>query len=386
MGFGAIITSGSEFRPLDEEVMRWVVEVRVEQELSKPTQFAIRFDDDVCGGDPLVANHRALRQNTLIAVFVTAGDDFECLVHGPITHVRTSSMVGGSGSWVEVRGLDRRVELDRIGVQASWTGKASDAARGLLTAHGLNADCEETRKYYSEGQHALNQRGTDLEFLESIARKNDLEFWLDYEVEGSPEAFSVVTNAHLKSSPPRPNAAAANLPPAPPVLRPAGGLEISVQPPAGECATVTRFDAQIDFERPSSARGTVQQAESGTTVLQSASPGDDALGEGRDAIVTVDGVVRTALGPPVTDPDEHHLAQQALLTEASWFVEVDCSTTLELLGFVAAPHQIVDVKHAGERLSGPYQVTKTTHVINATDHFIDFTIRANGLREAGARP
>ena len=69
-------------------------------------------------------------------------------------------------------------------------------------------------------------------------------------------------------------------------------------------------------------------------------------------------------------------------TEAAWFVTVDCSATLAQLGFAAAPHQVVDVRNAGERLSGPYQVMKAVHVINAADHFIDFKIRANGLRSA----
>jgi hypothetical protein len=43
----------------------------------------------------------------------------------------------------------------------------------------------------------------------------------------------------------------------------------------------------------------------------------------------------------------------------------------------------VQVSHAGPRLSGAYQVMKTLHVINAADHLIDFTLRANGL---GASP
>jgi hypothetical protein len=39
----------------------------------------------------------------------------------------------------------------------------------------------------------------------------------------------------------------------------------------------------------------------------------------------------------------------------------------------------VQVANAGDPLSGGYQVMKATHVVNPTDHFMDFTIRANGL-------
>lgn len=380
MGFGAIITAGEGFRPLGEEVMRWIVEARVEQELSKPTIYAIRFEDDLCEGEPLVARRPELQAGQVLGIFVKNGDGYECLVHGPITRLRTSSMVGGAGSWVEVRGQDRRVEMDRVGVQATYTGRASAAAERIITAYGYDKDCEQTRKEYSEGQDALNQRGTDLAFLEDIARKNNLEFWLSYETSGSPDSLRVSTTVNLKSSPTRSAGTGPSLPPLPPVLQAPGGTVLKVQPPPEECASVTRFDAQVDFERPGAARGFAQAVDNGETAEQTTNPADPPLDGDRSDIVAIDGVQRTALAPPVTDPDEHYLAQEALLTEAAWFVSVDCSTTLEMLGFPPQPHQIVEVKYAGDRLSGPYQVMKATHVVNATDTFVDFKIRANGLR------
>jgi hypothetical protein len=371
---------------MDGEIMRWIVEARIEQELSKPTIFAIRFADDLCNGDFEVANKDELKPNTLIGVFVRAGNTYSCLVHGPITQIRSSSRSGGTGSWIEVRGQDRRIEMDRVAVQATWPpGKASDAARHLLAAYKLTADCEETRKQYSDGTNALNQRGTDLAFLTDIARKNNLEFWISYKVAGTPDAFAVTPTGNVKSSPPR-GAASSGAPPllSPPVLTPDAGLTITVQPPNGHCTTVTKFDTHIDFERPNAAKGFAQSVTDGAIQIQNATPPDATLGDGRKDIVTVDGVKREALTAPVTDPDEQPLAQQALLTEAAWFVDVECSSTLDLLGFAAEPHQIIDVQYAGPRLSGPYQVKKAVHVINAADHFIDFQMRANGLRSAGA--
>lgn len=384
MGFGAIITTGTGCTPMDGDIMRWIVEARIEQELSKATTFAIRFEDDLCEGDPEVARRPELQSNTVIGVFVRSRNKYVCLVHGPITRVRTASMVGGTGSWVEVQGQDRRIEMGRVGLQATWKGKASEAAAKLIGAYGFQADCEETRKAYSDDQNALNQRGTDLAFLEEIARKNNLEFWMTYDVGGTPDAFVVTPTVNVKSSPPR-GASSSGMPslPSPPILQPSGDLVIKVQPPTGDCATVTRFETHIDYERPNAARGFAQAASDGTTQQQDSSPSDATLGDGRASIVAVDGVKRTALAPTVTDPDEQYLAQETLLTENAWFVEVDCSSTLDLLGFAAEPHQIIDVQNAGPRLSGPYQVKKATHVINAADHFMDFKIRANGLRSGG---
>ena len=85
MGFGAVITTGDELKPLVDDVMRWIVEVRVEQELSKPTIYAIRFEDDLCEGNPVVAGRPELQAGRVLGIFVKRGDGYECLVHGPIT-------------------------------------------------------------------------------------------------------------------------------------------------------------------------------------------------------------------------------------------------------------------------------------------------------------
>lgn len=388
MGFGAVITTGDDFSPMGDDLMQWIVEARVEQELSKETKFSIRFEDDLCEGNFEVAGNEQLRANTLIGIFVKAQDKFECLVHGPITRIRTSAMVGGTGSWVEVTGLDRRIELGRTELQASWTGFASDAATTLLEAYGFETDCEATWKEYSTGNNALNQRGSDLNFILDIARKNNLEFWFEYTVEPPlipfappPENFSVTTKINLKHSPATQSTPLIALPP---VLSADDGLTIKVQPPDGQCTTVTRFDTRIDFERPTAAVGFAQNVSSGEFLEQQASAeANDQLEEGSSSLIEISGVERTILTSPATDEEEQFLEKEAMLTEASWFVEVDCSSTLELLEFAATPHQIVDVKYAGERLSGPYQVMTATHVINASDHFIDFKIRANGLKEEG---
>lgn len=379
MGFGAIITTGDAYAIMDPDIMRWIVEARVEMELSKATRFALRFEDDLCEGDPEVAHRPELQANQLVGVFVSVEGTPTCLVVGPITRVRTSSMVGGTGSWIEVHGEDRRVEMGRLGIQDVWLGKASDAATSVLSGYDFTPDVDETRIEYADEQHALNQRGTDLAFIEDIARKNNLEFWLSYEVSGSPAGISVDTiTANLKASPPR----AAAGPPAPPVLVADAGLEIDVQPPPDKCVTVTRFDARIDFERPSAARGFAQDLAAGDSAATDSTPPDAPVNPEAATLDRVHRDTRQVLAPTITDPIEQALAAEAQLTEAAWFVEVDCSTTLELIKTPILPHQIIAVRHAGARLSGPYQVKTATHVINAADHFIDFKLRANGL--AGA--
>jgi hypothetical protein len=162
------------------------------------------------------------------------------------------------------------------------------------------------------------------------------------------------------------------------------GLVIDIQPPPDRCVTVTRFDARIDFERPNAARGFAQAIDSGDASTSDSTPPDTAVNPQADTLARIQRGTRQVLAPTVTDPVEQALAAEAQLTEAAWFVEVDCSSTLELMGFPVLPHQIIEARHAGTGLSGPYQVKTATHVINAADHFMDFKLRANGLTGAAA--
>jgi hypothetical protein len=379
MGFGAIITHGDEFEVL-ERVMPWIVEARVEMELSKPTKFALRFQDDICEGELALSRDDALRADQMIGIFVKNRDQLHCLVHGPITRIRTAQTTGGSGSWMEVHGEDKRVVMNRVGVQATWQGFASDAAKAILGEYGFVYDVQQTRKPHTEPQ-GLSQRSTDLAFLEDIARRNVMELWIDYPPVTDIGTGGIACNytVKLKTSP---YVREFELLAKPPVLTPDAGYFIDVHPPPGTCVRVTRFETRADFERPNAATGVALSQETGETTENSAEPALEPTTEDWTTLRQIDGVRRVPIEDPNPDPDDQYLAQQALLTEAAWFVEVNASSTLELLDFVVRPHMIVTVKYAGDRLTGAYQVKSATHVINAADHFMDFKLRANGLREA----
>ena len=377
MGFGAIITAGESFTVIDS-IMPWITEARVEMELSKPTRFALRFEDDLCEGEPEVASDPTLSSNVMIGIFVHVAGALHCLVFGPITRIRTASMVGGTGSWVEVHGEDRRAVMGRTATQMTWTGRASDVAKAVMGAYHIPCEVEPTLKEYADEQHGLSQRATDLAFLEDIARRNVLEFWIDYDtVERPGGTISCTYTARMKSSPPK---GGEFLIPGPPVLVADQGYTIALHPPPGECVKVTKFEARVDYERPNAARGFGQAAETGADVRTTGTHPLDPMTPDWTTLRQMQDVERIAVAPPETDPDEQQLAERAMLNEAAWFVEVDCSTTLDLVKFCVKPHMIVDVQNAGTRLSGAYQVKTATHVINAADHFIDFKLRANGLR------
>lgn len=376
MGFGLVVTTGEDRVVLPDRLAQWLVEARVEMELSAPTRFALRFEDDICGDEPAVEGADELSQGRHLGLFVLRDEELECLVYGPVTRVRSSSTLAGAGSWVEIHGEDRRVEMDRVGVQAVYTGRASAVAASILRAHGFEPDTQQTLIVHDEQDNQLSQRATDLVFLQDIARRNNMELWLSYGAQraAGTDTIALTETANLRTSPTRTQAGDA---PSLPTLVPEPERVLKVNPPPDDCATVSRFEARIDYEKPAAAKGFALSSAGDKRLVSQLVASAEPVDPGKP--VPLGDTEREAIPPPEPTPEEGRLAQDALVFEQSWFVEVDCSTTLDLAGFLLRPHQIVDVAHAGARLSGAYQVMAVTHVVTPTDHYMDCTIRANGL-------
>jgi len=379
MGFGLIITAGDNGAPLSKDAMKWIVEARVEMELSKPTRFALRFEDDECDGAPAMAETDELGENVKVGLFAKlASGELECLVYGPVTEVKSSTKLGGAGSWVEFHGSDRRIEMSRVGVNHTYTGHASAAAEGILSAFGFTPKVQQTLIVHDKRDLPLGQNTNDLAFLEEVARKNNMDLWISYAASrASAEAPVTVTEtAHFETSPHREQSGGSTAAPSPPVLAPAPERSLSVNPGRRDCPKVTRFEAKIDYESPTSAEGfaMTDQGEVVQEIVDASEP--SSLKEDPRPI---NGVERKAISNDAPTGEQGYLAREAIVIERSWFVEVQSTTTFDLAEFYLRPHQIITFTHAGARLSGAYQVMKTTHVVTASDHFMDFTARANGL-------
>ncbi|MCW3475302.1 hypothetical protein [Limobrevibacterium gyesilva] len=375
MGFGAVITSGPANTPLGDDLVQWLVEARVEQELSAPTRFAIRFEEDTCEGKPAVLKAAEIKPNTLIAILAPAGNGVTCLVRGPVTQVKFSVQLGVAGSWVEIHGEDRRVELDRACIQAAWRGLASTAATRILAAYGFVPDVQATTKLYADTDHTLNQSGSDLSFIEQIARENGFELWIEYgrnlpaPLPGAP--IAITETALLKPSPPRgatPGVAVLLAPPSAPTLR--------VNVPPDQCPNVTAVQVNTDVERPNAAKGAAVDPRTGRLDRTQATDPQPGVGNG-PRLVQIDGVKRELCVTTAGGADELQGKQEAALIEAGWFVEVTASTTAHMLGGVLKPHDVVPIDGIGDAYSGPYQVKSVTHVINAADHFMELRLRSN---------
>jgi hypothetical protein len=347
MGFGAIIASGEKNILLRDDLLDCLTEVRVEQLLDEPTRFAIRFQEDIRDGEPFIMKSPELQCEQMITIAVQVGDAMRCLVRGPITDMKCSVKLGGPGSWHEVRGRDRRVELDRKCVPHVGVGQASVLAKDILDGkfNGVKfnrVDVEETRIVYGGTRiggeptaPTRNQRSTALAFIRRIARDCNLHFWIEYKclrngLDPSGQSLKVEEQANLKSSPPRPTDAPAGPIPVDQIkLVPTVKVKLRVNVEKEQCQNVTAFDLTMDPERPNQFAGTAMEdhdAKPPHTVYIKDSPQPTIIKGGqrfagckepRDLCITTAG-----------NQEELQCKAEAALTEVGWFVDATASTTV----------------------------------------------------------
>ena len=397
MGFGAIIAAGEGNELLPERVLDCITEVRVEQSLDSPTRFAIRFQEDIVDGEPSIGTMPELQCGQMLAIAVQSGDTIgvqsddtiRCLVRGPITDVECSVTRGGPGSWYQVSGEDRRVEMDRQCVRRPWSGRASAAAETILSETFDRTQVAQTNLLYgaprsgaSQVSQTLNQRWTNAAFIRQIARQNNLQFWLEYDcqlngLDPTRQSLEITETTNLKPSPPRPNGAAAAASPVELIqLVPTVAVALLVNVEPDRCRNVTTFNLTEKGERPNQFAGTAIDERDLQEHRTSASDPQPAIRPGGQGLMS-NGVQRDVCITTAGNPTELQNRAESALTEAGWFVNATASTTAYMLGDVLMPHDVVEVEGLGSRHSGPYQVSAVTHVINSADHVMDIQLRRN---------
>ena len=302
---------------------------------------------------------------------------------GTVVRSRESTL-GGPGSWYEVHGSDRRIELSRQCFQHAWEGRASDAARTILSGYGFEPDIQDTNKSYSKDTETLNQRATDLDFLKTVAKENGFFFWLTYDVarEGlaSPAGqLSVTETAHFSTSPFR-ALGPSGIPPsiAGLQLAPTGAPSIRAGADNSDCGNnVTAFSVQEDVERPNKANAKAIDVKSVSTDSTSATDPQSGLAAGGQGLTDVTGLERTLCVTSAGNAEDVRTRAEAALADTGWFLSARLSTTAHMLKGVLQPHDVVEVTGIGPRHSIPFRVKKVTHVITPADHHIDAELQSN---------
>jgi phage protein D len=338
MGLGATISTGG----IADAELAEAAALVVEERLGEPTRFTLHYSADTRDGEPRWVGDRRLDPGSEIMVVAAAPDGAACLVKGPVLGHRIRLKHGGAGSVLEVRGADSSVKMDHDSRATVWSGVTdSEAVLSIVAGYGFVPDVASTPSRHLEQGHTLVQRATDLRFVQRMARRNGLHFW----VRATPHG---IETAHFRS--PRLDG------------EPEVKIRINRDPPG-----TLELEIEWDIERPTAVEARQLDLSSKNQIDGSidASP-LAALGDRR--LAELAGTRTLHLPAPGDDAGDLRARAEGVLAEADWFIRARCETSVETLGTVVRPAMLAEIAGAGTRHSGNYLVAGVTHVIDDVAH------------------
>jgi phage protein D len=352
MGLGIVIASNDQ----PDDTLSNAVWVEVHERMGAIALYRIRYDLDTDQGDfPTLTDGSNIDAGSMLSVIVPLNGKNNCLVRGPVTgqHINFQHSVGGS--YVEVEGKDTSIVMARQTQAVVWSDLTdSDAVSQILGSgsYQFTADVSSTSPGHYEDKHTLVQRGSDLEFVRRLARRNGFLFWVDSDDQGN-------STAHFKR----------------PVLSgsPALNLDINI-----DTNNLAALDLSWDVEHSTSVEAAElnlndkSQIDGSVTSSPLASMGTQSLSD-------ITGDVRSGhVHAPVDDAGDLQARGEGALIEAGWFIRASGRTSVSALGDVLRANTIVQLRGVGTRHSGNYYVASVRHTIDVSAHYMDFELIRNG--------
>lgn len=235
-----------------------------------------------------------------------------------------------------------------------WPNMAdSDIANEIFKKYGFNPVVDQTQPSWQENDYTVMQRGTDIQFLQSLAKRNGYECY----VELNPDTGVVEGHFHL------------------PQLQDAAQGVLSVN--MGDATNVNSFHARYDAIGPTTAQASNIDIESKDD--QSSDVDQQSLTDLGSASTLSSDNARVVLlsGTGVSSTAELQTAAQAEVDRSSWAITANGELNTVAYGDVLRAKRPVLVRGAGQQFSGTYYVEQVTHTINGDGYTQQFTLRRN---------
>ncbi len=349
MGLGiAIAVNGS----IDKELAQ-ATTVEVNERMGETTTYSICYEVDISEGDLPSLIDKRLDVGSELSILVPVENATHCLVKGPVHGHQIHIEHGGAGSWIEVKGSDSSIIMDREMRSVAWSDVTdSDTVQSIIANYGYTPDVQSTTAGHYQDKHVLVQRESDLRFIYRLARRNGFLFWITCDTFGNE-------TAHFKR---------------PPLEgQPSVELIINLDSP-----NLQNLDITWDAERPTSVEGTQLDLNSKTN-LEVAVGETPQMIQGNLSLKEITGDTRSIyLSAPADDAGDIRARGEGALIEADWFIKATCQCTLEGLGKIVCSHSILELRGAGSRHSGRYFVSGVHHTIDAASHRMDLELLRNG--------
>lgn len=363
----ATIQLGLDGSPAPSTLYDAIQLLEVEENADRPGTLLMRLPvNRTSSGDLQFVGDGTFEPNTNVTVLVTpAGQAAQCIFDGYVLswHLHLDRTSGAST--IEVWAEDASWLMSIGDTVREWTGMTDgEVANEIFSAYGFtpaDANTDDDSPQHDPDQHSLFQRGTDLQFLRGLARRNGklcrvactdtpgdrTGYFITPAVDGDPAAT------------------------------------ISLVDP--ETWSVDSLEFDWDVMRPTEVDASQVPLDDDSEDSVDGSSTDSGLAplDERD-YPTYAGQATTLLLTATADAPELTLRTAATLREAGWFVRCHGETTVDRLGATLRVGSVVTIEGAGSLHSGNWFVWSVRNQITVDMVKLQFTLLRNAMGPAPA--
>jgi phage protein D len=263
-------------------------------------------------------------------------------------------------SVLNIVAMDPTVQMNLKETVRPWPNMAdSDIAEQIFGDYKFGTEIDPTQPTRDEIDHTEIQRGTDIQFLQSLAQRNGYECY----VELNPETGAVEGHFHkprLQQSP-------------------QGVLSVNM----GTATNVNSFQAKFDMLKPTTALAANVDIHS----REPQSADSDSLENkplGSAPTVSSDDARQVLLSRTgLTDTGELQTAAQSEVDHSAWAITAEGELNTVAYGDVLRAKRPVLVRGAGRQFSGTYYVQRVLHTFTGDSYTQQFSLLRNAAGLTG---
>jgi phage protein D len=352
--------------PASEELLNVIQNIEIEDHAEMADMMRLSVAIAVKSGCVgwSVIDDNTFQRLTKIRVNVNVGSGkTEPLLEAYVTEANANFANQPGQSVLNIVAMEPTVLMNLLEDNKAWPNMAdSDIAESIFNDYQFEPVVDQTQPSWQEDDYVTMQRGTDIQFLQSLAKRNGYECY----VELNPDSGQVEGHFHL------------------PKLQqtPQGVLSVNM----GDATNVNSFSARFDNLGPTTAKASNIDIESQDD--QDSDVDQQALTDLGDAPSLSTTKPRQVLlsGTGLSSTGELQTVAQAEVDRSSWAITAEGEVNTVAYGDVLRAKRPVLVRGAGPQFSGTYYVQSVTHTINGDGYTQKFSLKRNALGLTGTEP
>lgn len=351
--------------PASQELLQAMQQIEVEDHANMADMLRLRVVigvKDGCAGWSFIDDALFSRlANIKIAVAVGSGRA-ETLINAYVIETNATFANQPGSSILNVVAMDPTVLMNLEEKVKPWPNRAdSDVANAIFSSpdYKFSPVVDATRWRRQENDQTMIQRGTDIQFLQQLARRNGFEVYVE------TNGLTGVVQGHFHA--PRVD------------LPPQGVLSVNMR----DATNVNSFNARFDMLRPSSAQATNLDVESREN--QQAQVGSSRLTAlGREMALTAQRQRRVLPSQTgLTRTGELQAYAQAVADQSALAITAEGELNTVAYGGLMRAKRPILVRGAGQQFSGTYYVERVHHILTPDSYRQNFTLRRNAVGLSG---